>query len=628
MTVTINGTTGYTGPIGAIGDLSTTGNTTLGDAAGDTLTINGSTTTFTQGTANGVAYLNGSKVLTTGSALVFDGTNLGIGVTPSAWSGISAIQFNNGSLSWSTNRNYINSNAFWNGSNWVRTTTGAANQFITSWFDNSFTWNYAGSGSSGATVSWTSGMTLDASGNLGIATTSPTQKITVAGSIRATSNSSNFNETGAQFDYYSGAMRFAAYVSTGSSIQFLTNANGGNTAERARITSTNLDTFGLEQRFQTNSGGSGVSWAAVTGGAFGTAASRIYDAGNLRIWTDDYTYFDSTATAGGAGWYFTTGTSSSGASGTTQFTLSGDGNMYFADSGNTGKRGIQGICAANDYWFVGGGGLGSSNNGYMEIATGDDGQTAGGAEPIYVSQYGLGSPLTGTLQRRATLLDANGNTTFPGLITGTGGVTATGYLTANSRNYASSGFQLSGTFYLAGSGATYDTPTTGYRFSESYGIAFTSSGSVWHHQLINSSYIAGFGATGGNYGSGNCYLTGTLSQNYSDIRLKNDLGTIENALDKVMTLRGFRYTINALGKELGFNDDGVEAGLSAQDVQAVLPEAVMLAGSDIAPGPDGENISKSGEYYLTLRYDRVVPLLVNAIKELKAEFDAYKLTHP
>jgi hypothetical protein len=37
--------------------------------------------TFSAGTANGVAYLNGSKVLTTGSALVFDGTNLGIGTT-------------------------------------------------------------------------------------------------------------------------------------------------------------------------------------------------------------------------------------------------------------------------------------------------------------------------------------------------------------------------------------------------------------------------------------------------------------------------------------------------------------------------------------------------------------------
>jgi hypothetical protein len=42
--------------------------------------------TVTGGTANGVAYLNGSKVLTTGSALVFDGSNLGVGVTPNTTS--------------------------------------------------------------------------------------------------------------------------------------------------------------------------------------------------------------------------------------------------------------------------------------------------------------------------------------------------------------------------------------------------------------------------------------------------------------------------------------------------------------------------------------------------------------
>jgi hypothetical protein len=91
------------------------------------------------------------------------------------------------------------------------------------------------------------------------------------------------------------------------------------------------------------------------------------------------------------------------------------GNLDFSNSGTT-KRGIQGTSADNDYWFIGGGGTGS-NAGYLEIATGDDGQTAGAAEPIYVSQYGPGSPLTGTLYRRATLLDANGNTSFPGSMT-------------------------------------------------------------------------------------------------------------------------------------------------------------------------------------------------------------------
>jgi len=75
---------------GAFTTLSSTGNTTLGDASGDAVTINGATTfanvspTITPGTANGVAYLDGSKVLTTGSALTFDGTNLGIGANITA----------------------------------------------------------------------------------------------------------------------------------------------------------------------------------------------------------------------------------------------------------------------------------------------------------------------------------------------------------------------------------------------------------------------------------------------------------------------------------------------------------------------------------------------------------------
>ncbi len=75
---------------GAFTTLSSTGNTTLGDASGDAVTINGATTfanvspTITPGTANGVAYLNGSKVLTSGSALTFDGTNLGVGANITA----------------------------------------------------------------------------------------------------------------------------------------------------------------------------------------------------------------------------------------------------------------------------------------------------------------------------------------------------------------------------------------------------------------------------------------------------------------------------------------------------------------------------------------------------------------
>lgn len=67
--------------------------------------------------------------------------------------------------------------------------------------------------------------------------------------------------------------------------------------------------------------------------------------------------------------------------------------------------GIKGTCADNDFWRVGGGGT-SSNSGYMEIATADD-----GTEPIYVRQY---SGVFTTLKRTLTLLDSSGNTRLPG----------------------------------------------------------------------------------------------------------------------------------------------------------------------------------------------------------------------
>ncbi len=84
------------------------------------------------------------------------------------------------------------------------------------------------------------------------------------------------------------------------------------------------------------------------------------------------------------------------------------GNLGFADSG-TGMRGIKGIMGGNDAWRVMGGATGS-NAGYLEIATGDDGN-----EAIYVRQYGGGHvDAFDNLVRTAKLLDENGNTYFPG----------------------------------------------------------------------------------------------------------------------------------------------------------------------------------------------------------------------
>lgn len=73
----------FSGAVVLSSTLTANGNTTLGDATTDTITLTANPT-LSAGTANGVLYLNGSKVATSGSALVFDGTNLGIGTSSPA----------------------------------------------------------------------------------------------------------------------------------------------------------------------------------------------------------------------------------------------------------------------------------------------------------------------------------------------------------------------------------------------------------------------------------------------------------------------------------------------------------------------------------------------------------------
>ena len=120
----------------------------------------------------------------------------------------------------------------------------------------------------------------------------------------------------------------------------------------------------------------------------------------------------------------------------------------------------------------------------------------------------------------------------------------------------------------------------------------------------------------------NFVCTGNITAYFSDERLKTKTGNIENALDKINSLEGFIYVENDLAKSLGFDNNKQQVGLSAQSVKAVLPEAVTLAPVDYLEDElnnDGEHISKSGEDYLTVDYSKLVPLLIEAVKELTSE---------
>jgi len=106
---------------------------------------------------------------------------------------------------------------------------------------------------------------------------------------------------------------------------------------------------------------------------------------------------------------------------------------------------------------------------------------------------------------------------------------------------------------------------------------------------------------------GDIIATGNITAFFSDERLKDFQGTIPDALDKVNSLNGYYFTPNDTALGLGVEDKGVEVGISAQEVEAVLPEIVTD--------------SAVGEGYKTVWYEKLTPLLIEAVKELTDKVD-------
>jgi trimeric autotransporter adhesin len=123
--------------------------------------------------------------------------------------------------------------------------------------------------------------------------------------------------------------------------------------------------------------------------------------------------------------------------------------------------------------------------------------------------------------------------------------------------------------------------------------------------------------------AGEIRATNQITSYYSDERLKENIELIPNALDKVMTLRGVTYNANQLAESFGYTNKEKQVGVIASDVEAVLPEAVKPAPFDIMLFENTE-ISRSGENYQTVQYEKLVPLLIEAIKELNTQIKELK----
>jgi hypothetical protein len=115
-------------------------------------------------------------------------------------------------------------------------------------------------------------------------------------------------------------------------------------------------------------------------------------------------------------------------------------------------------------------------------------------------------------------------------------------------------------------------------------------------------------STIGHVGTTSGTVVGTQS---SDERIKNILGPVEYGLDTLKQIEPVRYSLKS-------EPETEKIGFIAQQVQALVPQSVFDTGEHIEGEPE-DAPTKLGMEYVAL-----IPVLVNAIKELSAEVDALK----
>jgi len=154
----------------------------------------------------------------------------------------------------------------------------------------------------------------------------------------------------------------------------------------------------------------------------------------------------------------------------------------------------------------------------------------------------------------------------------------------------------------------YDGNTGGLDIRTGSGFIVLSDGDGNPRMYINGSGTwfyatapAGAGTNALKYNSS----TGALTYDTSSARYKDNIRDSVYGLSHVMQMRSTQFE---------YKDDGrSDVGLIAEELQPIIPELV--------------GVNKEGQAD-SVSYDRIVSVLVKAIQELKAEFDAYKEAHP
>jgi hypothetical protein len=552
---------------------------------------------FTQSTANG-----GSTIGSTPSMLLDSSGNLGLGVTPSAWgANYSAMQFRTkagiGNYS-GTDSIELLSNAYAsanNAFNYIETYASA--RYVVG--AGAHSWYTAASGTAGSAITFTQAMTLFASGGLSVGNTSDPG----AGNISAQNDfrlgSASYSRVAVQdggggwaggynTTYSSGTVR---YDSTGSMSGFWY-TNGG-TIQWYTGGSNPAGTVAIERMRIDSSGNVGIGTSSPT------AKLDVLGSGTVYSYLRNSTTTALTAVDVSAA-YFGSGTNSP-----VIFQINNGEKMRLDTSGNLGL----GVTPSGNYQLQAGSGSGAAGRGFnlMTVAGGYSGgdypsigynfrTTTTGGSYLYnatdvASSIGFSSVITFNTASSGT---AGNAITFNERMR----IDSSGNLLVNANSIGSYGRGIllgSGgsaqafTMNVSGGGATINGIDT---------VNSSTAGFTMGHITTTNKLQMRVGSTNGvELASG-----GTSWSALSDERLKDIIEPITNAADKISTLRA------VIGKYKSDSEGTRRSFLIAQDVQAVLPEAVSTTRTTM--GNEKE--------FLTVAYTDTIPLLVAAIKEQQA----------
>ena len=466
---------------------------------------------------------------------------------------------------------------------------------------------------------------------VGIGTTNPTSNLQVAGNVL----SGNVISTVAMYGVLAGSNTIAASTITATNLigTHYGVLAGSNTIGASTVTATNL----IGTYYGTIAGSNTISASSISG-------SSIYSSGNVGIGTagPSYklevagrSYIWGTGLSGGGQNRFTGLDADSSANGRAQLVLNSSySDMIISSSQANGNHGstltfntMDPTNTANYRKFV------INQNNWLGDASGTGG-------------YGdrLGFAWVDSAQTNPHGVTDMGACTLiiygRGKSIGINGVRTPGYnVHVSGNDYASGRRYTSDWFSNYGTGGLYNETYTNifYRNDAYYGNWKIDSGNAinsWNGiRFTNQELSLMMGTTSAKdcgihnnavgwvfYAdpSRNFYVPGSITCNWSDRRLKKDFVRVDDYDEILNGMTAYRFKWSDVGEKMtsgAVKENDESLSLIAQDVQAVLPGAVRVNKAGASAELDRKDLFD----YLTIDFDKITPVLVEALKETRKE---------